>query len=371
MKKIFALLLAAALCLGLAGCAAADTTNAALDDILTAVQDLEASVQEYAAAQAAAEAEAAEQDAAGAEAEEPAAVELDEPVNVMVLNGTTGFGMAKLIADANAGTAALPYNVTVETDASNITAALISGTADIAALPTNAAATVYNKTEGGIQIAAINTLGVLYLVQNTEALDIQSWDDLDGMTVYVPAQNPTILFQALVNAAGVDVTIDNTYAQPADLRTALAAGEIDVAVLPEPMVTIALAANESLAVAMDLTAEWDAVYPAGSLVQGCVVVRTAFAEEHPDAVNAFLAEYEASIALLTDDADTAAQLIEETGIFAQGAVAKKAIPNCNVCFLAGAEMQAAMEEFVGILFDMNPETVGGAVPAADFYYIAE
>ncbi|MGM9614557.1 MAG: ABC transporter substrate-binding protein [Oscillospiraceae bacterium] len=366
MKKLIALLLAAVLCLGLAGCAASSDTDAALDSILSAAQDLQASVENYAAAQAAAAEAAAEAEAA---ADAPA-VSLDEPVNVMVLNGTTGFGMAKLIADANAGEAALDYNVTIETDASNITAALISGDADIAALPTNAAATVYNKTGGGVQMAAINTLGVLYLVQNTENLAIESWEDLDGMTVYVPAQNPTILFKALVNAAGVDVTIDNTYAQPADLRTALAAGEIDLAVLPEPMVTITLSANESLGIAMDLTAEWDAVYPAGSLVQGCVVVRTAFAEEHPDAVNAFLAEYEASIALLSDDADTAAQLIEETGVFAQGAVAKKAIPNCNVCFLAGEEMQAAMDEFAGILFDINPDSIGGAVPAADFYYIA-
>lgn len=359
MKKLIALLLAAVLCLGLAGCAASADTDAALDNILSAAQALQVSVESYAAAQAA---------AAGTEA--APAVEFDEPVNVMVLNGTTGFGMAKLIADANAGEAALDYNVTIETDASNITAALISGDADIAALPTNAAATVYNKTGGGVRMAAINTLGVLYLVQNTGNLAIESWDDLDGMTVYVPAQNPTILFKALVNAAGADVTIDNTYAQPADLRTALAAGEIDLAVLPEPMVTIALSANESLGIAMDLTAEWDAVYPAGSLVQGCVVVRTAFAEEHPDAVNAFLAEYEDSIALLTEDPDTAAQLIEETGVFAQGAVAKKAIPNCNVCFLAGSEMQAAMDEFAGILFGISPDAVGGAVPAADFYYIA-
>jgi NitT/TauT family transport system substrate-binding protein len=230
---------------------------------------------------------------------------------------------------------------------------------------------VYNKTEGGVQIAAINTLGVLYLVVNGETTTVTSMADLEGMTVYVPAQNPTFLFQALANAAGVNVTIDNTYAQPADLRTALAAGEVDVAVLPEPMVTIACSANESLTVALDLTAEWDAVEPAGSLVQGCVVVRTEFAQAHPAEVAAFLEEYAASIAYLTENTEDAAQLIEQTGIFTSAAVAQKAIPNCNVCFLAGEDMKAAMSQFVEILYNLEPASVGGAIPGDDFYFIAE
>ena len=294
-----------------------------------------------------------------------------DTVNVMVLNGTTGFGMAQLMSASAAGSAAVDYEFTVETDASNVTAALISGTADIAALPTNAAAALYNKTEGGVQIAAINTLGVLYLVVNTDKYpveDVDEWAELDGMTVYAPAQNPSFILQALAERAEADLTIDNTYAQPADLRTALAAGEVDIAVLPEPMVTIACSANESLAVAIDLTAAWDTVFPQ-KLVQGCVVVRTEFAEEHPDLVNAFLEEYEASIAYLSEDIDAAAQMIEDNGIFQNAGVAKKAIPNCNVCFLAGEEMQEAMDGFCQVMFEVAPASVGGAVPEADFYYL--
>lgn len=357
MKRFISLLLSAVLCLALVGCSSSAEPDAALDDILTAAQTLQNAVDTLAANDIPAPDDTAE-------------TEADTPVNVMVLNGTTGFGMAGLIAGVNAGQSSLSCNISVETDASNITAALISGDVDIAALPTNAAAVVYNKTGGGVRMAAINTLGVLYLVQNTENRTITSWDDLDGMTVYVPAQNPTILFRALADKSGADVVIDNTYAQPADLRTALAAGEVDLAVLPEPMVTIALSANDQLGVAMDLTSEWDAVFPAGSLVQGCLVVRAEFADEHPDVVDAFLAEYEASVSLLTDDIDTAAQYIEETGIFAQSAVAKKAIPNCNICFLTGDDMKAAMTEFSEILYDINPEAIGGSVPADDFYYIA-
>ena len=202
------------------------------------------------------------------------------PVNVMVLNGTTGFGMAGLISDSEAGNAALNYTFSVETDASNITAALVNGTADIGALPTNAAATLYNKTGGKVQVLALNTLGVLYLVTDGSE-EITSFEDLRGKTVYAPAQNPTFIFQALCEknglAVGEDITIDNTYAQPADLNTAVSSGEVSLAVLPEPMVTVARSANDQLTVAMDLTAEWDKVMPAGSLVQGCVVVRTEFA----------------------------------------------------------------------------------------------
>ncbi len=299
-----------------------------------------------------------------------AAVDAELGVNVMVLNGTTGFGMAKLMADSQAGEAALNYSFAVESDASVVTAALISGDCDIAALPTNAAATVYNKTEGGVKMLAINTLGVLYLVVNGETVAVDSLDDLAGMTVYAPAQNPTFLLRALLDAAGVEnVTVDNSYAQPADLRTALAAGEVDIAVLPEPMVTIARAANDKLTTALDLTAEWDKVQPEGSLVQGCVVARTEFAAAHPAEIAAFLQEYEASIAYLSEDAETAGALIEQTGVFTNGAVAAKAIPNCNVCFVTGEAMQTAMDTFCNILFALEPAAVGGAVPNADFYWL--
>ena len=292
----------------------------------------------------------------------------DTPVNVMVLNGTTGFGMAKLMADAAEGTAALNYTFSVETDASAVTAALINGTCDIAALPANAAAALYNKTEGAVKLLALNTLGVLYLVVDSEKVKVESLEDLAGMTVPVPAQNPSFLFQALCQAAGVDVTTDDTYAQPTDLRTALAAGEVDMAVLPEPMVTIACAANDKLSVALDLTAEWDKVYPAGSLVQGCTVVRTAFADAHRLEVDAFLEEYGASIGYLDEDPADAARLIEQTGVFTNAAVAEKAIPRCNLCFITGQDMQPLMDEYLGILYGVAPASVGGALPDSGFYY---
>ncbi len=299
-----------------------------------------------------------------AETEAPAA-----PVNIMVLNGTTGFGMANLMDAAANGQASQDYVFTVETDASNIVAGLVNGSVDIAALPTNAAATVYNKTQGGVQVLALNTLGVLYLVTDG-SVTVESMADLEGLTVYAPAQNPSFIFQHLCQANGLgNVTIDNTYAQPADLNTAVASGEVSVAVLPEPMVTVARSKNPDLVVALDLTAEWDKVSPAGSLVQGCVVVRKAFAEQNQAAVAAFLEEYGASIEALTADVEGTAAKIEANGIFTKAAVAAKAIPNCNVCFITGTEMQTALAEFLNIMHGVAPASVGGAIPGDDFYCI--
>ena len=352
MKKLFAMFLSLCMILSMAACGqqeAKPAETAAPVAVETAAPETEAPTE--------------------APAEAPTEAAPAAPINVMVLNGTTGFGMANLM-DANAnGTASQSYNFTVETDASNIVAGLANGSVDIAALPTNAAATVYNKTQGKVQVLALNTLGVLYLVTDG-SVTVESMSDLAGQTVYAPAQNPTFIFQNIVNANGLtDVTIDNTYAQPADLNTAVASGQVAIAVLPEPMVTVAKSQNPNLVVALDLTAEWDKVCTPGSLVQGCVVVRKAFAEENTAAVAAFLEEYGASIEAMTADIQGTAAKIEANGIFAKGAVAAKAIPNCNVCFITGSDMQAAMSEFVNIMFAVAPASVGGAVPGDDFYCI--
>ena len=294
-----------------------------------------------------------------------------EPVDVMILNGTTGFGMANLMDAAANGAAAQDYTFSVETDASNIVAALVNGSVDIAALPTNAAAAVYNKTQGGVQVLALNTLGVLYLVTDG-SVEISSMADLAGQTVYAPAQNPSFIFQHIVQANGLtDVTIDNTYAQPADLNAAVASGQVSVAVLPEPMVTVAKSKNPELKVALDLTAEWDKVSAEGSLVQGCVVVRKEFAQANPQAIALFLEEYGASIQTMLEDIEGTAAKIEANGIFTKAAVAAKAIPNCNVCFITGAEMKTALEAFMSTMFEVAPASVGGSIPGEDFYYISE
>lgn len=307
------------------------------------------------------------------------ALDKDLQVNVTVLSGTTGFGMAPLMQKHADGDAALNYNFKVEADATNVNAALINGSVDIAALPTNAASVVYNKTGGAIQLLAINTLGVLYLLDNGN--NITSFADLKGKTVAAPAQNPTFIFKYLceqnglkVGAPGdadVDVFIDNGYTSPAELQANVAAGNVTLAVLPEPLVTVVKSSNADVKVAMDLTAEWDKVAPKNSLVQGCIVVRKEFAEQHPAEVAAFLAEYEASVNFLSTNVAEAAGMVAAQGIFAKAPVAAKAIPNCNVCFMAGADMKSAMSTFLTVMMGVQPASIGGKLPADDFYYGAQ
>ncbi len=311
-------------------------------------------------------------------------------VRVYTLNGTTGFGMAKLMDDAAKGAFSTEnYTFDVKTDASEVLTALVSGDVDIAALPTNAASTVYNKTKGGVKILAINTLGCLFLL-NTGDDAVTSLSGLSGKTVYCPAQNPTFIFTYLCQQNDLEVITDGTpgegqvlidstsYAAPANLRDAVASGSVKLAVLPEPMVTIAVSKGKTatpavdVKVALDLTAEWDKLPgKAGTLVQGCVVVRTAFLEEHPEAVANFLTAYEASIDYLNDNPAEAAALVQTYGIFENAAVAEKAIPKCNVRYIDGGEMKSAVGTYLEILSEVNANSIGGQVPEDDFYHIAQ
>jgi len=378
MKKLIALTLSILmiLTLGLASCNPADQnsdTTGAESTVGSTATTTDATATESTQAQTDGDTTVAETTTAATTGE---SVEIDGNlnVNVMVLNGTTGFGMAKLMDNNANGTSLLNYNFTVDSDASNITAALLNGTADIAALPTNAAANLFNKKGGSVQMLAVNTLGVLYLMTG-DGVAVESFEDLEGKTVYCPAQNPTFIFKYLCEENGLvdgeNITIDNTYTQPADPRTALVAGKVDIAVLPEPMVTIAKSANTNLKVALDLTAEWDKVAPAGSLAQGCVVVRKEFAEAHPAEVKTFLAEYEASINYVKANPIEAGTMIQTHGVFANGTVAGKALPNCNICFISGADMKPLLDEFFTILHGVAPASVGNAVPGEGFYYVGK
>ena len=303
------------------------------------------------------------------EPEQEATLNTDLNIRVSVLNGTTGFGAAQLMNAAQKGEAALKYNFKVETDASVINAGLINSEVDIAALPTNAASVLYNKTEGGVKVIALNTLGVLYVVENGNM--VNSLSDLAGKTVYVPAQNPEFIFRAVCQLGGVDnVTVDTTYAQPAALMSAVAtSSEGMIAVLPEPVLSVAMSKNADLRVALDLTAEWSKNGEQSSLVQGCIVVRTAFLEEYPEEVAKFLEEYRSSIEFLNNNVAEASAMVVDLGIYTwAAAVAEKAIPKCNIVYMDGEQMQTALSSFLEVMYGVAPASIGGKLPADDFYY---
>ena len=295
----------------------------------------------------------------------------EESIRIYTLTGTTGFGIAKLMEDAANGNTAHTYIFTKETDPTLVRDAVLAGEADIAAVPTNVAAMLYNATNGGVRVLALNTKGVLHLISSADS-PITTLEALSGKTLYCPAQNPAFIMKALIEQAGVaDVTLDSTtYAKPEELREAVASGLVDLAVLPEPMVTIALNVARqndiTLTASLDITAVWNQHFPADSLVQGCVVARTDYINENPEKIAAFLAEYAASIAYVTEDYTKGGDVIARMGILSSAAVAQNALPRCNLCYITGNEMKTALAAF---LAEMPLASIGSALPGEDFYYL--
>ena len=207
-----------------------------------------------------------------------------------------------------------------------------------------------------------------------EGVTVDDLSDLEGKTVFCPAQNPAFIFEAICRANNLipdeNITIDTGYAQPADLRAALVTGAVDIAVLPEPMVTIAKSANDKLSVALDLTAEWEKAYGEGTLMQGCIVVRTEWAEAHPKELYEFLSDYKSSIEFTNAEPRKASECISGVGIFAGKAdVAAKAIPNCSIVYIDGKEMAQGLDAFFARLYSINQASVGGKPVDENIYYL--
>ena len=385
MKKLFSLIAALALAASLlAGCGAAGGGTSAETAAESAAA--EASAEETAAKEASAEetaagaetapaAETAEAGTASAETETADIPGEETPVRVMALKGPTAMGMVQLMDSSEAGAVSgNAYTFTIAASADEVTPKLVQGEADIAAVPANLASVLYNNTEGQVQVLAINTLGVLYIVENGES--IQSVSDLAGKTIYASGKGstPEYALNYILSGNGIDPEADVTIewkSEHSECVAALAADEDGIAMLPQPFVTTAQTQNENLRVALDLTEEWDALQAdaesPSALLTGVVVVRTAFAAEHPEAVNAFLDSYQESVEYVNANIPEAASLIEKYDIV-PAAVAEKALPYCNITFIEGNEMQEKLSGYLNVLFGQNPVSVGGALPAEDFYY---
>ena len=296
-------------------------------------------------------------------------------IKISVLNGTTALGMAQMICDAKDNTDDMNYKIEVFAAADAITGPIVSGESHIAALPTNAAAKLYKASGGKIQLLAVNTLGVLYLLQNGST-PIGSFNDLKGKTIYLPGagSNPEYITAALLKANGLevgkDVTLDTTsYPSPDALQTALVSGigGVEFAVLPEPKLTVITMNNANVKVVMDFTEKWEAVYGKNTIAQGCLVVNTEFAKAHPNEVAKFLDDYSMSVEFIKAGSDEAISDIVAAGILPKEAIAKKALPNCNICFIEGKAMKDAMSVFYEKLFAADNKSIL-ALPDDNFYY---
>ncbi len=294
--------------------------------------------------------------------------------NVFAIKGPTGVGMVNLMAANDEGAAANQYTFQVASSPEEVVAKVANGEADIAAVPTNVAANLYKKTEGKVQMLAVNTLGVLYIMENGNT--IQSVADLKGKTIYSTGQgaNPEYVLRYILTKNGIDPDKDVTIefrSENDELATLLATGEAKIALVPEPNVTTVKAKNADLRVALDVNEEWDKASGGESkLMMGCVVARSEFIEEHPDAVDAFLKEYKASIEKAASDLEGTATLCEKYGIIPKAAVAKAAIPNCNLTYVDGDAMMDQIKGYFQVLYDANPKSIGGALPDDAFYYNA-
>lgn len=288
----------------------------------------------------------------------------DVTVNIGVLKGPTGMSAAWLMDQNDQKLSANEYNFTVAGTPDAITGQLINGDMDIAALPTNAISALYNKTEGKISVLGVNALGVLYILENGNS--INSVSDLAGKTVLASGKGSTAeyVLNYILEKNGVIAEIVWA-AEHSEAATLALKGDYDIVMLPEPFVTNVTAKSDAFRVALDLTEEWEALGN-GELTMGGIAVRTAFLEEHPDAVKAFVDEYGKSVAFTNSQPEDAAKLIAKYEIAAEE-VAKNAIPRCNIVWLHGKDYKAVLENFLGVVYDANPAGIGGKMPGDDFY----
>lgn len=293
-------------------------------------------------------------------------------VRVGAMKGPTAIGLLHLMEEAEENRTENAYAFTMATGADELTPLIAKGELDIALVPANVAAILYQKTDGGICVIDINTLGVLYMVSGDEG--VEDVADLRGKTVYLTGKGttPDYVLQYLLseNGIGMDEVTLEYRSEATEVAVLLAENQEAVGLLPQPFAALACVKNDKLALRFSMTEEWDKVQggEGSRLVTGVTVVRTAFLSEHPEAVTAFLKEHAESAAYAVDNQADTARLCVEAGIIANEQAALQAIPLCGITCMTGEEMKRALSGYLAVLYDKNPESVGGSLPEDDFYY---
>jgi len=291
-------------------------------------------------------------------------------IRIAGLKGPTSMGLVKLMNDSEEGKTSNSYEFTMAAAADEITPKLIKGDLDMAAVPANLASVLYSKTQGKVVVLNVNTLGVTYIVENGKA--INSVADLKGKTIYGTGKGsiPEYALRFVLKKNGLDPDKDvklEWKSEPTEVVALMKQQKDVVAMLPQPFVTVAAGQVENYRVALSITDEWAKQDKESKFITGVMVARKDFVEQNKDKVAAFLKEYEASIKFANENVEDAAKLVEKYDIV-KAAVAKNALPKCNITFIAGDEMKSALSGFYKALFDLAPESVGGALPNEDIYY---
>ena len=376
-RKAVAILMSIALgAMAFTGCGTGN--NEAAPEEVTAETEAEAETQSEAEEESVTEEETAQTEEKTEIMEEETTEEDTsyESVEVKIgsLKGPTSMGLVYLMDQAEKGESANQYAFTMAAGADELLPSVISGDLDIVLVPANVASVLYNKTEGGVSVIDINTLGVLYMVSGNA--DIKEMTDLAGKTVYLTGKGttPDYVTQYLLAENNLTDEVTLEYKSEATEVAAMLVEDTDaIGVLPQPFVTAACAQNENLSVVMDLTKEWAAIQGEGGsqLVTGVTVVRNDFLNENQAAVDKFLEEHKASAAYANENVEEAAELVVSAGIMEKAAVAAKAMPNCNITYIDGTDMKTALSGYLEVLYNQDAGSVGGALPAEDFYYNAQ
>lgn len=292
-------------------------------------------------------------------------------VRITAIAGPTGVGMVNLMQNSADKKTTNSYTFDVVSDPTQAVAAITSGEADIAAVPTNLAATLYKKTEGKVRVLAVNTLGVLHILENGES--VKSIKDLKGKTIYTDAKNkganPEYILRYLLEQNGLKPDENVRIEFAADLDAAMASGEAKIALVPEPKASTYMMQNKSIRRALNVTEEWNKVSDEDcALMMGCVIARADFVEKNPDAIALFLEDYMTSIQVAKSNVEATATLCETYKIIPKAAVARQALPNCGLTYVTGNLMKKQLSAYLKVMFDYDPTVVGGALPKDDFYY---
>ena len=370
MKKIKGII-AAVLCMTLlAGCGGTtDSTGSSNGSAVTsdAVETIETKES------SAADTETSTEDTAGSiDTSAPESVQEDivypESIRVSAFKGPTAMGLSYFMNEDEE--LDLPYDFTISAAIDEISPLIIQGKTDIACVPANLASVLYNKTEGGVKVLAVNTLGVLYICENGSTVtDIQ---DLKGRTIFASGKGatPEYALNYILKQNGIDPENDVTIewkSEHSECLASLTANEGSVALLPQPFVTTAQTKAEGINVVIDITEEWEKLDNGSACLTGVVIATSEFVELYPEVVDEFLSKYAESVNYVNDNVAEGAQLIGKYEIV-PAAVAEKAIPECNIVCITGAEMKNKLSGYLGVLFEQEPTSVGGAIPADDFYY---
>jgi len=348
-KRIALLLLSTAVMLGMAACGGKkpekETTQAVTTDVTT--EKAEATTEK------------------AEESTEETKTETESALKVISLKGPTSIGLVHLMEKAEKDN--LPYSFQMEASPDALLPEFVSGKADIATVPANMAAVLYQKLEKDLYVLNINTLGVLYGVSGNA--EVKSFSDVNGKSIYSTGQgaSPEYLMNALLKENHVSTDLE-FFTEPTEIAARLKENPDAIAILPEPFATATLLQNSALERKFSLTEEWNKLYAGANLPTAVTIVRKSFYEEHKALLENFLKEEKESIEAVEQEIDTTASLMVKYGILEKEELAKKAIPNCNVHFIDGEEMKKDLEKYYEVLFAADPKSVGGALPDTEFYF---